>query len=1501
MDTLATIKFGQYHVLEQMMKQPNFDFAKQKDLNFSGKNLTDTPPLRALRLLPSLLVIDFSHNLIDSFSTENLIRGAPLLEELNFSYNNITTLDNLIELGSLDHLKKLNFFETPVANRLVRIKILEFLLFPAKYKPHEPVKILTATYQHVPDNSKIDSKAFEQTKQFYRFLERDIQEIPPQRDGVTQNNKHNNKDSLVKLGLKPCPTPRLTRFPCLQILNNEVITVKDVCSILMVDNLDAILKGKEKPDEKSKKLTLPAKEGPKVNVMPVKKELATSEKIKKPTSAKEEPKTKNPPDEKSKKLHQEYLEKYKKRHARKEDEENNKGYELIHEKETNTGSEADELLILFKSDQAERDKKRVVKKNSGKLWERPLDLQYKDAEYNISIKDHNKMLKDHEERKKKIIADKKLKRQLYVEKVRALAKLDKKKKKKNKDFELPEGCIDDKNDEFFDPLETDPEMKKLFGFKPKRKPKLSLDLGRNYSHLDSQESELKEGDDEDRSHASFSRTAISLEKRRYSEDLVNISSLSVSNSPLFKNKKDREGRITVNTNVQLEDVKYSEDNSSPNKSYKDSPGRVSSPFKKGRVMIRGSETFRSRNEAESIEPFVLDVSKTQRLKKTFYVIKESTPNLSLPMHPPRDSKSPATSRNSIQPKEEYNFVKKDNEGLSARRSEWENIETIPKTEVQNIYRGTEEGIDLTSVDFLAVMQASARGPEFKNELLKTEEPITFKNLQSQQSAELNVDQLNALFKGETKGLTFSNVTLSNRETHRPTHGALEKHPQILQENYPEDDESQPERIQTVDQEGNQEPEEKDYHPTGTEALTPQPSPREDIQTTAFDEIAGTIKSPTPFEHEPATNQPARPLTANNRIVRVSNLESPGRVQTAAGHRRSNSKPEKFASILIVGAVSPDALKKAMTPVLGSSSSVKILNHKNLNALKTKLQDKKSFKISNKIFFRHQKSASQASLVSQNKSPAQSPVRKPNLTMKSARFEWTLWNTRKGSIEKNDEQADQSGVPSIKNRRSSITSEQVQQPLNTPQNHQQRKIRYPSMAFEATSSRATVKGGQEESSTMSPEKTSARARPLSHRKNYVKETPKIIVKKPLTVTQSLAPENRVNPESLIPGPQDGVSEKMKLNLIQSKRGTFAQIVETAKMLDETALLIQQAKEIHDQVETVKSQRGIRYPEQIVHHDTIAEFLRLHNQVEKLSFEDNMKLKELVNLVNDFDQNKQVKLTRLATEDKLREMKKKALTLEGKALEEMTREIINLSRYLEIIEDIEAQRDIGKNTKQIHRMEMKEIERAETNAVLAAHYTKLKKYYGESHVNRFFKGHKEVLANMEASAQSGARIDFAHKVRKQNNSQGRAYNLGVYNEAELYPHASKPKTNDSRDDIKKEEIEPDWLTFTRVAKYVPKPMFTFEELTEMTMRKRNDQRNKAGHRVLTVEEKMMRYVEDLKEDAKKKKELKARIDKHIREGEKDIDEFLLTSKIEINKLYDKTACFREYVKLIWENKI
>lgn len=72
------------------------------------------PPVGAFELMPKLTLLVLSDNKIERFNAFTLTKYAVNLEIIDFSNNLINDIDDLVDLGSLENLKILEFRGNPV-------------------------------------------------------------------------------------------------------------------------------------------------------------------------------------------------------------------------------------------------------------------------------------------------------------------------------------------------------------------------------------------------------------------------------------------------------------------------------------------------------------------------------------------------------------------------------------------------------------------------------------------------------------------------------------------------------------------------------------------------------------------------------------------------------------------------------------------------------------------------------------------------------------------------------------------------------------------------------------------------------------------------------------------------------------------------------------------------------------------------------------------------------------------------------------------------------------------------------------------------------------------------------------------------------------------------------------------------------------------------------------------------------------------------------------------
>lgn len=450
-----TINFEKFPQLRAKFMNPSFNPKETKELVLTKCNSKNLPPLRCLELLPSLILLDLSQNLIDRFDAFIITKGAPNLIELNLSDNQITTMDDLIDLGSLQRLSTLDFTKNPITSTLRRVPLIQMLLFPSKYKKFNPVEILTATYKEIP-NPRLSKKEWETHESLVRYIHKNDGEVSNKELIKHQNkvSKYSHKNTLTKYATENCLTNRNSRFPNLEMLNNQPITKLEALRASGASNISEIFKF---PASKSQQ-TLPLKR-------------QTSE------------------------INQKYIQRYKKRMQRMLASQEPLIYMSKDKAMTATGlgkftggTGDDDLKYLARLDEIsniKRKNKLDPKKFSADLWEKPEDLQHKNAQFNISISDYKKMLKDYETQKLEKQEEAKKRKEKYLEKVLGKKKHELRKKKFKET--LKQNNIKDEKE-----LESDSEIRNIFKIKKRViKPKLNLEmnLDKEYNTSESDQSE----------------------------------------------------------------------------------------------------------------------------------------------------------------------------------------------------------------------------------------------------------------------------------------------------------------------------------------------------------------------------------------------------------------------------------------------------------------------------------------------------------------------------------------------------------------------------------------------------------------------------------------------------------------------------------------------------------------------------------------------------------------------------------------------------------------------------------------------------------------------------------------------------------------------------------------------------------------------------------------------------------------------------------------------------
>ena len=129
-------------------------------------------------------------------------------------------------------------------------------------------------------------------------------------------------------------------------------------------------------------------------------------------------------------------------------------------------------------------------------------------------------------------------------------------------------------------------------------------------------------------------------------------------------------------------------------------------------------------------------------------------------------------------------------------------------------------------------------------------------------------------------------------------------------------------------------------------------------------------------------------------------------------------------------------------------------------------------------------------------------------------------------------------------------------------------------------------------------------------------------------------------------------------------------------------------------------------------------------------------------------------------------------------------------------------------------------------------------------------------------------------------------------------SNPPTSTLNKGKKEKVKEKEWTG--GVERYIPEKMLRIEELMEMERGKKMNEISKKGNRELTKEEQMMNDVLHFKEERNEKRELKTRVDKYIKDGRRNIDEFLEIAYKDNQKAHDNRHCIQEMIHDMWQEK-
>lgn len=447
-------------------------------------------------------------------------------------------------------------------------------------------------------------------------------------------------------------------------------------------------------------------------------------------------------------------------------------------------------------------------------------------------------------------------------------------------------------------------------------------------------------------------------------------------------------------------------------------------------------------------------------------------------------------------------------------------------------------------------------------------------------------------------------------------------------------------------------------------------------------------------------------------------------------------------------------------------------------------------------------------------------------------------------------------------------------------------------------------------------------------NKVEE--KEIVKK--KETRIIAPQKIIiNEDDLLPNEDQGLPNDIKFNIFNDREDQYYQIMDVKRMVEDSENLKIECQEL-DEVkndETKELIRGLN-KNKVTSFDKILEFLKEKDRdISEYIGPNTFLLRDIIYYVNDYRKADEPKITE---EEILKKLQQKKTTLSEKDLEK-------LYKQLEILDSIKLKKK-SLNDFFLKRIEQKEIQRAEANAVLAAHYLKLKKYYQDGTFDRYLKqltlenedlpqvitkeqtkvvpttGIDPVTMNKIEKQKKMATMmkekilneENAVKVResvvsKQTKSKEERFKGVVKKWEELKEMKQNLQTHIDRPEVPMtgfivEEIP----NINEIIKNIKdkrtklEPQKHFEDLLEQSLRRIQDEFHSKDSKALSLEEKMIRYAQDFKENAKKRELLKSNIEKHIADVRPLLDEYWRVEKVEHARRHDEIYCFKSYMKKI-----
>jgi hypothetical protein len=209
---------------------------------------------------------------LSTFDPTPITKGLPNLIKINFEFNEIETLHDLVKLGHMPHIQEINVLNNSLVETHKWHQILGELLFPSDTTKPDPVKLYTATYTHVPNFMlppkvpEIDMRGFiwDEDETIRNLTECGMDHHSAYMQMMRSRDPENEK--YVSFVAKDCPIRKVGQFRNLMTLNGRRITIFDIFQVSEYNNYHDIVINEleEKTKEKHSKIAKKMDKGKKV-------------------------------------------------------------------------------------------------------------------------------------------------------------------------------------------------------------------------------------------------------------------------------------------------------------------------------------------------------------------------------------------------------------------------------------------------------------------------------------------------------------------------------------------------------------------------------------------------------------------------------------------------------------------------------------------------------------------------------------------------------------------------------------------------------------------------------------------------------------------------------------------------------------------------------------------------------------------------------------------------------------------------------------------------------------------------------------------------------------------------------------------------------------------------------------------------------------------------------------------------------------------------------------